>query len=77
MRIRQIGYLLLLGEPVVYILMQLQARILYYHLNEYTFNINDDLPFRGMMIFAGLVIIVIAQIFDIGVKMKQEQDLTI
>lgn len=76
-RIRWIGYLLLIGEPVAYIFMQIQAKILYFRLDEPTLRINDDLPFRGMMIIIGLIIIVIAQIFDIGVKMKREQDLTI
>jgi hypothetical protein len=76
-RIRRIAYLIMAWGPFKGIFLYLQA-----------LNVMKGLSFTGgsttprfdlhlEFIFLGLVILVIAQIMDIGVKLQREQDLTV
>ncbi|MCP4568049.1 MAG: DUF2975 domain-containing protein [FCB group bacterium] len=76
-RLRLIGWLVTLGAPVVGILNQIYGRV-FIHLVDVpgaTLEVNKDIyPF---VIFAGLLILIIARVFEVGVKIQEDQKLTI
>jgi hypothetical protein len=76
-RIRKIGYAVLLWAPI---------EVIFYGsiLRSVAWKIKPLLSLSGMplrifleMVFFGLAILVIAEVFDRGVKLQQEQDLTV
>ena len=76
-RIRRIGYLVTVLGPLDS-LMDLVLGWLYLpriSLPDSSLNVNPDL--HPDLIFLGFIILLIAQIFDEGVKMQDEQDLTV
>jgi len=76
-RIRKIGYTLIVGAPIIGILSNIYAR-LYMHLVEIPgATLTATMDVYPFVIFLGLVILVIAHVFDVGAKLQTEQDLTI
>ena len=76
-RIRRIGYVVMAWGPAQGFFFLLQGWLTLREVQVPA----DDLTIPGNimpgLIFVGLVIVVIAQIFDMGVKLQQEQNLTV
>lgn len=76
-RLRNLAILLIAFGPAYDITIYLQGWLL---SDEYKFFAENTELYNGIggqSIIAGLILFVIAQIFDIGVKLQKEQDLTI
>ncbi len=76
-RLRLIGWLVTLGAPLMGFLNHIYGRVFVHlvEIPEATLEVSKDVyPF---VIFVGLIILVIAHVFDIGVKLQEEQNLTV
>ena len=76
-RLKRIGYLVTAAGPVAGIMNNIYARIYMHYIDLPGATIEVTKNDYAYPIFLGLMIIVIAQIFDMAVKMKLEQDLTV
>jgi hypothetical protein len=76
-RIRKIAYLIMAWGPVKGISLYLQALNVLKGLSFTEGSTAPNIDIHLEFIFLGLVILVIAQIMDIGVKLQREQELTI
>ena len=76
-RLKRIGYLVTAAGPVAGIMNNIYARIYIHFIDLPGATIDVTKNDYAYPIFLGLMIIVIAHIFDIAVKMKLEQDLTV
>lgn len=76
-RLRLIGWLVTLGAPVMGLLTHIYGRVFVHFVKipGATLEVTKDIyPF---VIIPGLIILVIAHVFEIGVKIQEEQNLTI
>ena len=76
-RLRRIGYLVTFGGPVFGIFNYIYAKVHIHLLDIPNAHLAVDKDVFPLAIFLGLVILVIARVFDIGVRLQHEQDLTI
>ncbi len=76
-RLKLIGYLITAAGPIVGITSNIYARIFIHLIDLPGASIEIPTEMYPFTIFLGLMIVVIAQVFEIAVKMKLEQDLTV
>ena len=76
-RLRNLAYLMIASGPAHDISLYIQGWLLYDKFKMLNKNIDLHSDISGELIIAGLVLFVIAQIFDIGVKLQKEQELTV
>jgi len=76
-RIRMIGFIVMIAGPVVAAVQYIYA---YQYINMLDYphaEIQVEPDINLMMIFLGLILFVIGHVYDQGVKLKEESDLTI
>ncbi|MBD3297648.1 MAG: DUF2975 domain-containing protein [candidate division Zixibacteria bacterium] len=76
-RLRTIGYLVIAAGPVFGLMSHIYARL---HVSQLHIPGGKiDIPFdvHPFVIFAGLIVLVVAHVFDYGTQLQSEQDMTI
>ncbi|HUU45604.1 MAG TPA: DUF2975 domain-containing protein [Acidobacteriota bacterium] len=76
-RLRTIGYCIAAAGPVYGILNFLYARVHLYQIDIPDACLEVPIDIHPLAIFLGLVILIIAQVFDYGVRLQTDQDLTV
>ena len=76
-RLRIIGYMTLISGPAYGLLAHIYGRVHQYQLDIPDATINVPIDVYPFAIFAGLIVLVIAQVFDYGARLQSEQDLTV
>ena len=76
-RLRIIGYATLIAGPVFGLMTHIYGRVHQYQLDIPDATINVPIDVYPFAIFAGLIVLVIAQVFDYGARLQSEQDLTV
>jgi len=76
-RIRGIGLLIFLGSFLVHLLDFGLRLYLYFHVQTQGLDIPLDLEPNSKVLFVGLVLLAIAELFRHGVKLEEERALTI
>ena len=75
--LRRIGYAVAVAGPVVGILNYIYGKVLVHFVDFPGATVDVPMNVYPFVMFLGLVIVVIAQVFDYGVKLQTEQDLTV
>ena len=76
-RIRFIGWVVIVGELAEEALQALGQRIVMTSFETVGVTFRWDIDFNFTTIFWGFVLLVLAEIFRLGVKMREEQELTV
>lgn len=75
--LRRIGYVVTLGGPIIGILTFIYGMAYQSMVDFPGADVTVPMNVYPFVMFLGLVILVIAQVFDYGVKLQAEQDLTV
>ncbi len=76
-RIRMIGFIVMIAEPVVAAVQYIYAYQYIYMLDFPHAEIKVEPDINLMTIFLGLILFAIGHVYDLGVSLKEESDLTI
>ena len=76
-RLRKIAYLLMAGGPAAGIGLMIQSGFILDELSVPIGEVNLSVDLFLEYVVGGLIILVIAEVFDAAVRMKKEQDLTV
>jgi hypothetical protein len=76
-RIRFVGFAVLIGELARAMWVFWNSVYLRLHLDMEGIRLRSEFDLHGLTILAGLLLLVIAEVFRVGVQMKEEQELTV
>lgn len=76
-RLRIIGYCVTAAGPVYGLLNYLYARVHLHQIDIPNATLEVPIDIYPLAIFLGLIILIIAQVFDYGLSLQTEQDLTV
>ncbi len=76
-RIRTIGFMVAIAGPIYGLTELLFASLYLSQIDIPGATVTAEFGAHPFVIFLGLIIIVIASVFDVGVRLRQEQDMTI
>ncbi|NOY88336.1 MAG: DUF2975 domain-containing protein [FCB group bacterium] len=76
-RIRMIGFIVMISSPVIAAVQYIYAYQYIYMLDFPHAEIRVEPDISLMTIFLGLILFVIGHVYELGVKLKEENDLTI